>query len=594
MSTPAGFRRLLPPINTPGYYVLLGVIAIFILGPLGGITAAYMNFSLGFFVGGQVLAGILGSVVTYGYGAEGKHGANYMQTMAASVASLSGMAVLIQAMTWLGLPEPPVWQMVLYFLCIGMFGVGIGMLYTPILVDRMQLMYPSGFAVANILRALTDLRILKRSIAKLGTGTAAGLLGGVGATFSPPVAATGFSAATLGAGMIVGARIGVPAIVVGAIGVALTPWLRANGWLDADAPFRKIGFIAALGMILGAAIVDMTLLAVAAAKQWGKAKQAAPPAEDWKRTDSRFLAGWVVFWGLAVLTVAVSVLHLPLFYVLIGIGLVFVFLMVNGISLGISDSNPISSAFVLTVFLLAAVGLKQPIVGLMCATILLVSTSVGCDMQQDRSTGWRLGTNRSIQFRYQVIGVTMGAVMSVVLARLFMKAYPILAVNQYANPQTPGIEKWQSAMTFKFVGALEGITHPNPKIMIALVLGITLGLVIEALRKIIKGNPGFRAWASGTRAGYNTELFLDCILLPSPYAASFGGFVDFPVSLWFGSGSLLGSGWNTWASKRPRRPEEADLPEDMSDTSLVGGGLIAGDSLAALGVGIAGLLSTVM
>ena len=120
-----------------------------------------MNFSLGFFVGGQVLAGILGSVVTYAYGAEGKHGANYMQTMAASVASLSGMAVLIQAMTWLGLPEPPVWQLVLYFLCIGMFGVGVGMLYTPILVDKMQLSFPSGFAVANILRALTDIRILK-------------------------------------------------------------------------------------------------------------------------------------------------------------------------------------------------------------------------------------------------------------------------------------------------------------------------------------------------------------------------------------------------------------------------------------------------
>ena len=60
---------------------------------------------------------------------------------------------IYEAMSWLGLPEPPVWQMVLYFLCIGMFGVGVGMLYTPILVDRMQLTFPSGYAVANILRA---------------------------------------------------------------------------------------------------------------------------------------------------------------------------------------------------------------------------------------------------------------------------------------------------------------------------------------------------------------------------------------------------------------------------------------------------------
>src|SRR5580765_4120059 len=117
-----GWKRHLPRIGSPEYHLMLGCVAVFILGPLGGISAAYMNFSLGFFVGGQVLAGILGSTVTFGYGPEGKHGANYMQTMAASVAGLSGMAVLIQAMTWLGLPEPKVAVMVLYFMCIGMFG----------------------------------------------------------------------------------------------------------------------------------------------------------------------------------------------------------------------------------------------------------------------------------------------------------------------------------------------------------------------------------------------------------------------------------------------------------------------------------------
>src|ERR1700756_3300723 len=121
----------LPAMNTRGYYILLALVAIFVLGPLGGIAAAYMNFSLGFFIGGQVLAGILGSVVTFGYGAEGKHGANYMQSMAASVAGMAAMGVLIQAMIWLGLAEPPTWQLIVYFLCIGMFGVGLGMLYPP-------------------------------------------------------------------------------------------------------------------------------------------------------------------------------------------------------------------------------------------------------------------------------------------------------------------------------------------------------------------------------------------------------------------------------------------------------------------------------
>lgn len=594
-------HRFLPPINTPGYYVLLGAIAIFILGPLGGITAAYMNFSLGFFVGGQVLAGILGSVVTYGYGAEGKHGANYMQTMAASVAGLSGMAVLIQALTWLGLPEPPVWQMVLYFMCIGMFGVGVGMLYTPILVDRMMLSFPSGFAVANILRALTDIRLLRESIAKLGGGTLGGLLSGLAVSIPfqgragealAKFSGTGYSASTFGAGMIVGARIGIPAIVVGAIGVALTPWLRANGWLGEHDPFRKIGFIAALGMIMGAAAVDMTLLGFAAAREWGKAKPPLPPSEDWKRTDSRFLAGWVVFWGLAIAAVGIGILKLPALFVFAAIALVFVFLMVNGISLGISDSNPISSAFVLTVFILAAIGLTDPVTGLLCASILLISTSVGGDMQQDRSTGWRLGTNRTIQFRYQVIGIAMGAVMAVVLARLFMKAYPVLNINQLAHPGGGEVGKWQSAMTYKFVGALDSLTHPNPKVMLALAFGIGLGLLIEILRKSIKRRASWKEWVKGSRTGYFTDLTLDCVFLPSPYAASFGGFVEFGTAAWFGVGGTFSSLLQTWQARRPKDATHEGLPEDMSTMSLVGGGLIAGDSLAALGMGIYGLLQT--
>src|SRR5881275_3290476 len=198
----------LPAIGTWKYYALLGAVGILILGPLGGVAASYMNFSLGFFVGGQVLAGILGSTVTFGYGAQGRHGANFIQTTAASVAGMSGMAVVIKAMAWLGLPQPPIWHLILYMLCIGMFGVGVGMLYTPILVDRLHLTFPSGLAVANILRALTDPVLLRRSVAKLGGGIALGLGGGLAAAKLPMLGAIDLSTSTLGAGMLTGARIG--------------------------------------------------------------------------------------------------------------------------------------------------------------------------------------------------------------------------------------------------------------------------------------------------------------------------------------------------------------------------------------------------
>lgn len=577
---------------------MLAAVAILILGPLGGISAAFMNFSIGFFIGGQVLAGILGSTVTLPYGPEGKHGANYLQTMAASVAGMCGMAVLVQAMVWLGLREPPVWQLVLYFMSIGMFGVGIGMLYTPILVDRMQLAYPSGFAVANILRALTDKNLLRRSIAKLGGGMLVGCAGGIASLKVPLMGALGLSTSTFGAGMIVGARIAIPALVVGLIGLWQTPYLVQIGWLGPKDPFRKIGFIISLGTILGAAILDLALILIQAARRFRQqSAEPAKPAEDWKRVNVVRLLIWVAFWGVATVILGSQVLHQPVFFLAAAVGLCFLFVLVNGISLGISDWNPISSAFVMTVFILAALGLRDPGVGLLCAAILLIACSEGGDMQQDRSTGWRLGTNRLVQFRYQVIGIVMGAVLAVALAKIFMHAYPVLRADQFSNPHLEGAEKWQSAMTYKLVGALQGITHPAPHVMKALRLGILLGLLIETVRKLIKRIPRYRLAAQNSRAGRVTDFVLDAVLLPSPYASSFGGFVELPAILWWTAGGVGASLFERFQRKLgPGSPkaEAAELPADMSTMSLVGGGLIAGDSLAALGVGLLGLLKTVL
>jgi len=591
-------KRFLPPINTPRYHLLLAAVAIFVLGPLGGISAAYMNFSLGFFIGGQVLAGILGSVVTVGYGPEGKHGANYMQAMAASVAGLSGMAVLIQAMVWLGLPQPPAWQMMLYLMCIGMFGVGVGMLYTPILVDRMQLTFPSGFAVANILRALTDTSLLRRSVAKLGGGALGGFFGGMASAKIPPIEQSGINISTVGAGMIVGARITIPAYLVSLIGKLLEPKLRAIGWLEADAPFRKIGFIIALGTILGAAVVDMALIGYETVRRLREKKAAAAgPAEDWKKVNMFLLVVWVACWGVAVIVLATSVLRQPVPFVALAVGLVFLFVMINGLSQGVSDTNPISSAFVVCVFIMAAVGLKDPGVGLMCAAILLISCTAGVDMQQDRSTGWRLGTNRVIQFRYQVIGVVMGAVLAVVLAKTFLSAYPVLQIDKFSNAHVEGALRWQSTMTYKFVGALRSITNPKPQTMHALFLGIAIGLVTEAIRKIVKSRRAYQRFVQGGPAGRSTDFVLDSVVLPSPYASSFGGFFDPLPVFWYALGGVTGSLLDEAqkrSNRREAKPMEGEVPADMSTTSLIGGGMIAGDSLAALSLGIAGLLQTLL
>jgi uncharacterized oligopeptide transporter (OPT) family protein len=582
----------LPAQGSWKYHLLLGAVGVFVLGPLAGVTAAYMNFSLGFFVGGQVLAGLLGSTVTAGYGPDGKHGANFIQTAAASVASMSGMCVLVQAMVWMGLPQPPLWQLVAYMLCIGMFGAGIGMLYTPILVDRMRLAFPSGLAVANILRALTDPALLRSSIGKLGGGVAAGLAAGLAAGRVPLFGAVELSASTFGAGMVVGARIGIPAVIGGLFGWALQPYFVSIGWLERGDPFRKIMFLIALGTIMGAALVDLGVICWRGWEQWRARPTAVVPQEDWKRVHSARLLLWIAFWGAGIVLTGHAVLGQPLGFLLLAVALVFVFAMVNGISAGVSDSNPISSAFVVSVVLMAALGLKDPGVGLMAGTVLLVAVSVAGDMQQDRSTGWRLGTHRVLQFRYQVIGIVVGALLAVGFARLFMAAYPVLSLDQTVMKANQQPAEWSAAMTYKFVGVLRSLTDDKPFQRTAIALGIAVGLVIEALRKLIHSHDAYQRLVAGDRPGRALGFVVDAIVLPSPYALSFGGFVNLPTSLWFGAGGVVASLIDARSPSRPASGSAA-LPPDMSGTSLFGGGLISGDALAALALGAVGLLAAV-
>jgi uncharacterized oligopeptide transporter (OPT) family protein len=305
----------------------------------------------------------------------------------------------------------------------------------------------------------------------------------------------------------------------------------------------------------------------------------------------------VAFWGVATVGLGSQVLQQPVFFLAVAVGLSFLFVLVNGISLGISDQNPISSAFVLTVFILAALGLRDPGVGLLCASILLIACSEGGDMQQDRSTGWRLGTNRIVQFRYQVIGIVMGAVLAVVLAKVFMHSYHVLRVDQFTHPNTEGAAQWQSAMTYKIVGALKGITNSQPHVMKALRLGILLGLLIEITRKLVKRNRRYQQKLKTSRGWRAGDFAFDAVLVPSPYASSLGGFVEIPTVLWWTAGGLLPPAYDFVKSRlnsASSRSADTGVPEDMSTMSLVGGGLIAGDSLAALTVGLYGLLLTVL
>ncbi len=302
------------------------------------------------------------------------------------------------------------------------------------------------------------------------------------------------------------------------------------------------------------------------------------------------LVAWSLFWGAMVVWIGSGVLQQPVGFMVFALLLVMVFALVNGIALGISDSTPISSAFVVAVILMATLGLRDPLVGLMAGSILLISCSVAGDMQQDRSTGWRLGTPRTIQFRFQVAGLALGAVLSVAFAQLFMSAYPELRLDQTVMSASEQPAHWSSAMTYKIVGALRGITDDKPFQRHAILLGVAIGFAVQWLRLKLFASAIWKRFIAGSSAGRATDWIVDAVLLPSPYAFSFGTFFGIATSAWLAAGSVAAD-----LSKTLAKPaaQETDLPSDMSSTSLIGGGLIAGDALAALGLGLIGLLATV-
>jgi uncharacterized oligopeptide transporter (OPT) family protein len=214
-------------------------------------------------------------------------------------------------------------------------------------------------------------------------------------------------------------------------------------------------------------------------------------------------------------------------------------------------------------------------------------------MQQDRSTGWRLGTPRAIQFRFQVVGLIVGAILTVGFAKLFMSAYPVLALDQTVLKAGEQSAQWQSTMTYKFVGVLRSLTDDKPYQRVAIVLGVALGLAVQIARKALFANAAYRRFKNGSKGGGATDFIVDAVLLPSPYAYSFGTFLGLATSAWFAAGGVVSS-VAKWFGRPDAPVHEGGEPlaDDMSTTSLIGGGLIAGDALAALGLGVVGLLAT--
>ena len=91
---------------------------------------------------------------------------------------------------------------------------------------------------------------------------------------------------------------------MGGVGELLVPRLRAAGYLGAHDPFRKIGFLVGLAMIMGAAVVDLAIIGREAVRRM-QARRGAPraPVQSGGLSSGHLLC-WVIAWGVALVLVA--------------------------------------------------------------------------------------------------------------------------------------------------------------------------------------------------------------------------------------------------------------------------------------------------
>jgi len=177
----------------------------------------------------------------------------------------------------------------------------------------------------------------------------------------------------------------------------------------------------------------------------------------------------------------------------------------------------------------------------------------------------------------------------VAITKLFLAAYPALKVDTFLHPEMK-TGNWQSAMTYKFAGVLRGLASSETTTLKLMALGVLIGLVIQLIRLALKRSAAYQAWKERNAGTKAADFVIDTVILPGPYASSLGGFVEFPTAFWYGIGGVFSSIWQ-WVAARNTKGKDSGAPQDMDTTSLIGGGLVAGEALAFLTLGIIGLLA---
>ena len=457
-----------PPATSGTGYREISARAI-ALGIVQGVamTAAftYAGLKLGFGVGGSSVAAILGLVILRGVFRDGTIVENNInQTVASGINTASaGVVFTVPALLLLGLDFDP-WMLVIAAVAGSFMGIVVIIPLRKQMVELDRLRFPSGTAVATLLKATASGRH-KAILLGIGAALSAAMVVAMQLELVPEEWDVGhllglpaylgvalyLSLMNLGAGLLSG-KGGMPFFLGGVLAWwFLAPVAVTMGWIPAETVsagetvdflygtmFRPLG----IGILIGGALMGVVLAfpamkaaiqSLASAVKVNQAGQASGPADE---LPAKVLYVGVVL-SAVVLTAVVWVLDpslgAPRILVAGIAGTVWIAVagLIVAQATGMTDISPLSGLALIAVTLLLGVtgaigtgaGLEDAgvqgavVVAVAVGVAVCVATSQCADMMQDLKTGHLVGARPAaqqiVQFGVAWLGplVAMGTLM---------------------------------------------------------------------------------------------------------------------------------------------------------------------------------------
>lgn len=468
--------------------------------------------------------------------------ANCMQSTASAAAYATGNMVvgIVPAMLLLSVSpsaprgtQLPGAVLVVWIACIAALGVTLAIPLKRQLIDRERLAFPSGTAAAIMLHGLHRRGTAVSARAILGALIAGAVLPifrelrGLAilperlrlldwlprvAGHAPSEAGVVLDLSVLlpAAGAFAGLRVTLAMVAGGAFtALAIGPLALTDAWLDPTGhtvhAARSLATVwLDAGIWLGAPLLAAYALVTLAAswRAFGRAlRRADGPAA---RPELEVPATW--FWiGFAVTGTTAIALARALFDIPVALGALAVALSLvfSGVACritGETDIQPGAAMGKLTQLVFGALRPQHPTTNLMTAAMTHASSVASADLLNDLKSGHLLGAHPRRQVIAQALGITAGAVASVLAYFLLVPDATALA------PGPDGVARFAAPGAHQFRAIAEllqyGLAHLHPLHRALVVIGALAGAALAVAERVIR-----RRWWPST-AGLGLGLLL--------------------------------------------------------------------------------------